>query len=91
MIDLFMPIRSFLKFHDVYTDNNIFRLHYKLTVIILLVCTLLVTSKQFFGEPIHCISEGETINKDAINSYCWIYGAFTLEDQPVGKFEAHSI
>ncbi|CAH0723174.1 unnamed protein product, partial [Brenthis ino] len=85
MIDLFMPIRSFLKFQNVYTDNNIFRLHYKLTVIILLVCTLLVTSKQFFGEPIHCISEGETINKDAINSYCWIYGAFTLENQPAAK------
>lgn len=86
MIDLFMPFRSFLKFENVCTDNNVFRMHYKLTVIVLLVFTLLVTSKQFFGDPIHCMSDSEKDgDKEAINSYCWIYGTYTLKSKLVGK------
>lgn len=88
MIDLFMPFRSFLKFGNVCTDNNVFRMHYKITVIMLLVFTLLVTTKQFFGEPIHCIAEGENIDKDAVNSYCWIYGIYTLKSNLYGKLKS---
>lgn len=51
----------------------------------LLIFTLLVTSKQFFGEPIHCIAEGEHNDKDAVNSYCWIYGTYTLKSNLYGK------
>ncbi|XP_028173380.1 innexin inx2-like [Ostrinia furnacalis] len=93
MIDLFMPFRAFLKFENVCTDNNIFRMHYKATVIMLLVFTLMVTSKQFFGEPIHCMSDSEKdSDKDAINSYCWIYGTYTLKSSlhgVVGKNMAY--
>ncbi|KAJ0177401.1 hypothetical protein K1T71_007410 [Dendrolimus kikuchii] len=90
MIDLFMPFRSFLKFENVCIDNNVFRMHYKLTVIILLVFTLLVTSKQFFGEPIHCMSDSDKdIDKDAINSYCWIYGTYTLKSRLIGVEGKH--
>ncbi|XP_032522993.2 innexin inx2-like [Danaus plexippus] len=86
MIDLFMPFRSFLKFENVCTDNNVFRMHYKLSVIILLVFTLLVTSKQFFGEPIHCMGDNDKgPGKDAINSYCWIYGTYTLKSRLIGR------
>ncbi|RVE45387.1 hypothetical protein evm_009959 [Chilo suppressalis] len=56
----------------------------------LLVFTLLVTSKQFFGEPIHCMSESEKdTDKDAINSYCWIYGTYTLKSRLSGKNMAY--
>uniref|UniRef100_A0A2A4K4P2 Innexin n=1 Tax=Heliothis virescens TaxID=7102 RepID=A0A2A4K4P2_HELVI len=85
MIDLFMPFRAFLKFENVCTDNNVFRMHYKVTVIMLLVFTLLVTSKQFFGEPIHCMNDNEKdTDKDAVNSYCWIYGTYSLKSRFVG-------
>ncbi|XP_075973856.1 innexin inx2-like [Anticarsia gemmatalis] len=85
MIDLFMPFRAFLKFENVCTDNNVFRMHYKMTVIMLLVFTLLVSSKQFFGEPIHCMGDGEKDHdKDAINNYCWIYGTYTLKSRLIG-------
>lgn len=86
MIDLFMPFRSLLKIQNVCTDNNVFRMHYKLTVIILLVFTLLVSTKQFFGEPIHCMSESDKDHdKEAMNSFCWIYGTYTLKSRLVGK------
>ncbi|XP_045771795.1 innexin inx2-like [Maniola jurtina] len=85
MIDLFIPVRSLLKIGNVCTDNNVFRMHYKLTVMILLVFTLLVSTKQFFGEPIHCMSESDKDNdKEAMNSYCWIYGTYTLRNRLVG-------
>ncbi|XP_039753949.1 innexin inx2-like [Pararge aegeria] len=85
MIDLFMPFRSLLKLGNVCTDNNIFRMHYKLTVIILLVFTLLVSTKQFFGEPIHCMSDSDKDHdKEAMNSYCWIYGTYTLKSSLAG-------
>ncbi|KAL4708713.1 hypothetical protein ACJJTC_017392 [Scirpophaga incertulas] len=90
MIDLFKPVRGFLKYNNVCTDNNIFRLHYKATVMMLLIFTLMVTSKQFFGEPIHCMSDSEDdSNKDAINSYCWIYGTYTLKSRLAGKGKAY--
>lgn len=84
---MFMPFRSFLKLENVSTDNNVFRMHYKATVIMLLVFTLLVTSKQFFGEPIHCMSDSDKdTDKEAVNSYCWIYGTYTLKSRFVGKY-----
>ncbi|KAG6448968.1 hypothetical protein O3G_MSEX005805 [Manduca sexta] len=56
-----------------------------MTVIMLLVFTLLVTSKQFFGEPIHCMSDSDKDNdRDAVNSYCWIYGTYTLRSRFTG-------
>ncbi|XP_059051581.1 innexin inx2-like [Achroia grisella] len=86
MINLFMPFRAFFKFENVCTDNNIFRMHYKITVLMLLVFALLVSTKQFFGEPIHCMSDGENdADADAVNSYCWIYGTYTLRSRLVGK------
>ncbi|CAF4869887.1 unnamed protein product [Pieris macdunnoughi] len=85
MIDVFLPIRSFFKFGSVCTDNNVFRMHYKATVIMLLVFMLLVTSKQFFGEPIHCMTQDKSDdNKEAINNYCWIYGTYTLKSRFLG-------
>ena len=40
-----------------FSDNNVFRLHYKGTFIILVVASLLVTSRQYIGDPIDCIVE----------------------------------
>lgn len=79
-----MPFRPFLKSENVCIDNNVFKMHYKLTVIMLLGSSILVTSKQFFGEPIHCISHGEK-NIDAINSFCWIFGTYTVKNRLKGK------
>ncbi|CAK1547439.1 unnamed protein product [Leptosia nina] len=51
----------------------------------LLVFTLLVTSKQFFGDPIHCMTQEKSDdNKEAINNYCWIYGTYTLRSRFTG-------
>ena len=60
MFDVFGSVKGLLKLDDVCIDNNIFRLHYKATVVFLVVSSLLVTSKQYIGDPIDCIVEGES-------------------------------
>ncbi|XP_025162905.1 innexin inx2 [Harpegnathos saltator] len=77
MLDLFAPIKCLLREESVCIDNVIFRLHSRVTVLLLVVCTILVTAKQYIGEPISCMTDG-TIDKDSVNAYCWIYSTFTV-------------
>ena len=77
MFDLFDNIRVFLKLEKICIDNNIFRLHYKVTVIMLVAFSLIVTSKQYIGDPIQCDAD-ESIEKDVVEGYCWIYSTFTV-------------
>lgn len=45
---------SFLDINSVAVDNWTFKLFYKFSVILLISCSVLVASKQFFGGPITC-------------------------------------
>lgn len=57
MLDLFAPIKCLLQEETVRVDNVVFRLHSRVTVLLLLVCTILVTAKQYIGEPISCMTD----------------------------------
>ena len=57
MFDVFGSVKGLIKLDSICIDNNVFRLHYKATFIVLVVCSLLVTSKQYIGDPIDCIVE----------------------------------
>lgn len=88
MIDVFRSLKSLLKISRVHIDNTIFRLHYSLTVIILLAFCVVVTTKQYVGDPIECI-RSEGVPASIINTYCWIHTTYTmpraLYDKPPGK------
>ncbi len=45
MFDVFGNVKGLIKLDSICIDNNVFRLHYKATFVILIVCSLLVTSK----------------------------------------------
>jgi len=66
-----------------YIDNTTFKLHYRVTFGILILCSLLVTLSQFFGSPIQCIVEG--VPGGIMNTFCWIHGTFTIPSQLAGK------
>ncbi|XP_068084338.1 innexin inx2 [Anabrus simplex] len=85
MFDLFGSVRVLLKLERICTDNNVFRLHYKATVIMLVVSSLLVTSKQYFGDPIDCIVKKDSIPSRAIDTYCWVHSTFTVVRHLKGK------
>ena len=57
MLDVFGQVKGLAKLDDICIDNNVFRLHYKVTGVILIMATLLVTSRQYIGDPIDCLVE----------------------------------
>lgn len=89
MLDLMKVIKSFLQLEKVQTDNNVFKLHYKVTVALLLAFSLLLTGKQYFGDPVECDVASGTIDKNFVNNFCWTFGTFTFEDTIMGKKHFH--
>lgn len=65
---------------SVSIDNMVFKLHYRVTFLALMLSTLLVTSRQYIGEHIRCII-GDKWNDDqvkVINTYCFFMSTFTV-------------
>lgn len=77
MFPIFDSLKGIVKPPVIITDNNIFRLHYKFTVVCLVAFSLLVTSKQYFGDPIDCINNDD-IPADVLKTFCWIHATFSL-------------
>ena len=69
MFDLFGEVKDLLKLESTAIDNIVFRLHYKVTGIILLACSILVTSKTYIGDPIDCIVEEIEPDVSVLNLY----------------------
>ena len=38
-----------------------------------------VTSRQFIGDPINCMSD--SMSSDIMNIYCWIHSTYTVNDK----------
>jgi len=84
MFDVFSPVKALVKLDEICIDNNIFRLHYKATMVILVVSSLLVTSRQYIGDPIDCIVDPD-IPQNIMDTYCWIHATFTIPNRTVDK------
>lgn len=69
-------IRDLLNISTIKIDNIFFFFHYKITMVLLVVFGLLVTKKQYFGDPIDCIVE--EMDSDTIDMYCWIQATYTI-------------
>lgn len=59
-------------------DSPCDRLYYHITVVLLILCVLLLGSKQHFGNPIHCTVEG--LPQEFIDSFCWNHGTFIIKE-----------
>lgn len=79
MFDIFGSLKGIIKFDAICIDNNVFRLHYKFTVIVLAAFSILVTCRQYFGDPIDCI-QNDDIPEKVLETFCWIHTTFTLPD-----------
>ena len=64
MLDIFSGFLQFLKFDAVCIDNNVFRIHYKATVMVLVMASVLVTSRQYIGDPIDCLVDVSLIKQN---------------------------
>ena len=77
MLHLFLGLKSLVKVSRFHTDCSVFRLHYRVTVMVLLAFTFIVTSRQYIGAAIMCV-HSEEIPKEVLNTYCWIHPTYTL-------------
>lgn len=82
MLGFFGFVKEFLKFDHVWIDNNVFRLHYKATIIVFIVASILVTSKQYFGDPIDCMVDG--VPGGIMDTYCWIHSTYSIPTRWTG-------
>ncbi|CAL1291426.1 unnamed protein product [Larinioides sclopetarius] len=69
--------KNFIKPRVFVTDGTTFRLHYRLTALILTVGSILVSATQFYGDPMQCIQSDDVPNK-VLNTFCWVEGTFSL-------------
>merc|ERR1712107_773007 len=69
----------FHKWDPVCIDNHVFRLHYRGTVIIFLAAIALITSGQYIGNPIHCMSD--SVDSGIMNSYCWLHSTYSVDSR----------
>jgi len=83
MLGLFSSLREFITVDDVRIDSNTSRLHYKVTVLIFVTASLLVTSGQYIGDPIDCIVDG--VPGGLMDTYCWIHSTFSIPSRWAGK------
>nr|AAR82839.1 innexin-like protein 3 [Hyposoter didymator ichnovirus] len=89
MSDLMGAFRGILKRRSVRLDNTFFCLHYKFTVTFLMVSSILVASRQYFGGPIDC--EFAEYKKGELNNYCSAQGTFVREQTAKhGEGEEHT-
>jgi hypothetical protein len=86
MLDLFGSVHVLFKLKAICVNNKMFQLHYKTTVAMLTAFSLIVTSKQYCGDPFLCLVKAD-LTKSAVYSYCWIYPSLMLAIYFKGKFK----
>lgn len=84
MIDVFRSLKSLVKVSHITTDSQIFRLHYSFTVITLLAFCIIVTTRQYVGDPIDCVKFSDQIPSSLLNLYCWIHKTYYIRSS-MGK------
>lgn len=78
-MDLFSGLKSFFKTNASITDNSVFRLHYKVTSVILVAFSILVTARQYIGDPIDCTnSKDSNVPDNMLDTFCWVHTTFSM-------------
>lgn len=83
MFDFFDAVKGLLKTDRVSIDDNVFRLHYRITAVALLMFSMIITAKQYVGDPIKCMVDG--VPSEIMDYYCWIYATFTVPLKAGGR------
>jgi hypothetical protein len=78
MLDIFRGLKNLIKVSHIHIDSPVFRLHYSITVMMLIAFSLIVTTRQYVGNPIDCVHTKD-IPEDVLNTFCWIHSTYTLK------------
>jgi len=88
MLGTFSKLKAAIKLKstNVKIDTAVFKLHYRFTFVLLVACSILVTSRQYVGEHINCIQDSAAIPTRVLNTYCFISATFSVPKlAPPGK------
>lgn len=77
MLDIFRGLKTLIKVTHIHIDSPVFRLHYSITVLMLIAFSLIVTTRQYVGNPIDCVHTKD-IPEDVLNTYCWIHSTYAV-------------
>ncbi|XP_050074904.1 innexin inx2-like [Anopheles maculipalpis] len=80
MIEFARPLQNILRVKQVNSTDLIWRLHCRATVYLLLVASLLLSARQYFGNPIDCVIGGGAVPGSTMNEFCWIMGTYISSD-----------
>lgn len=77
MLDKFIvPVKNLIRVKNVKITNSAFKMQTKVSVILFMAFAMLISSKQYFGDPIHCKTSSETQNQKFVDSFCWTTGTY---------------
>ena len=83
MIDsLITTIGKIAKVNIRNDDDIVDRLHHRYTVMFLIIFTVLISTTQYVGTPIHCWCPAYFTNnhQEFTNKICWITNTYLLPD-----------
>lgn len=83
------PLAELLKLKDINTSDSFFVLNTKWTTAMLVLFSVLLSTKELFGKSIDCFSENDS-NKEIMNDYCWTNGTYIHAESINGKSWSHS-
>ena len=55
MLDIFLRLKTLVKVSHIHIDSSVFRLHWCISSVILLTFSVIITTRQYVGNPIDCI------------------------------------
>ncbi|XP_046445811.1 innexin inx2-like [Daphnia pulex] len=90
MLGTFSKLKAAIKLKttSVKITTPVFALHYRLTFLVLLTSSILVTSRQYIGEHIQCIQDAVAVPIKILNNYCFISSTFSIpRTTPIAKGE----
>merc|ERR1712117_932754 len=61
MLDIFLRLKTLVKVSHIHIDSSVFRLHWCISSVILLTFSVIITTRQYVGNPIDCIHTTYTI------------------------------
>lgn len=82
MLPALVSLKGLVKNKSYHIDFPLFRLHYQVTVLLLLTFCLILTAKIMFGDPIDCKSS-MTGSSDFSDNVCFAQGTYTTYGRDV--------
>lgn len=80
MIEFTKSLRDVLAPKTFDSTNTVWRLHSRITVYMLVLFTILLSARAYFGDPIECISSAAPSVRPSLHSFCWTLGTYISRD-----------